>query len=737
MPPAAAAPATLTPEQIGLPVLAAPVTAIPSVFSIAADAVLPPLDPVPLAEAASMVPRAREKLLTSPSLPGVLRPLFRNQGGFNGILLGASSRLVEAGQQLARENERLRERVEVLSRHLAEQSAWIESQTHARVRECEWMAAVASCLARAQAEADFQRQRADRMEVRLDHLEAFRAEQTAVSARQSATFAEQATALAELEQQRDQDQLWLQSLQAGANAQEKHPATLSEHLGHTKEQLQELRQLIGGHAEHLRSLQQGHGEHVGHLQIVDTRLDLLGDHLGALQKQSDEQGDYARTVHGHMDRLGEHVDTLFHEAHPLADQLTGLQTHVEHLSGHLNGLQTYADQMGQHLRGLQEQTDTQGRHLQGLQTQSNGQSEHLTALQAHADRQNDHLDTLQSRVDASNDLFTQGREELRQATSRQTLLEDNARRLEERQVTDASYLKGQLSFHQRLLEQRFTGSRDDGSQPLLALPYSGGDASFSSPAQAEAPDEHQFDALYLAFESIFRGSREVIKERVSFFIPYLEAARVGSVASPVLDLGCGRGEWLELLRERGFAASGVDLNRAMIEQCRERGLTATFANALDYLAAQPDASCGAITAFHLIEHLPFRALVRFLEECRRVLQPGGVAIFETPNPDNILVGASTFYSDFTHQRPLPPNSTKFLVEQVGFAEVTIVPLHPYEDDAKVPGEGESALRDRFNALFYGPQDYALVAVTAPSSHAHPHRDHPGAFHSGRSGGSRP
>ena len=103
-------------------------------------------------------------------------------------------------------------------------------------------------------------------------------------------------------------------------------------------------------------------------------------------------------------------------------------------------------------------------------------------------------------------------------------------------------------------------------------------------------------------------------------------------------------------------------------------------------------------------------LVRFLRECRRVLQPGGVAIFETPNPYNVLVGSGYFYHDFTHQRPLPPTSTKFLVEQMGFSRVEILPLNPWDEAAKVHGEGASALEWRFNELFYGPQDYALIAT---------------------------
>ena len=207
-----------------------------------------------------------------------------------------------------------------------------------------------------------------------------------------------------------------------------------------------------------------------------------------------------------------------------------------------------------------------------------------------------------------------------------------------------------------------------------------------------------------------RGSRQAVKEQAAVYLPYIIAAQAGTAERPVLDLGCGRGEWLEILGEHGKVASGVDLNTCMVDLCRERNLPVTLADAIDHLRAMPDAGCGAITAFHFIEHLPFPVLVGFLRECRRVVQPGGVVIFETPNPYNVLVGSGYFYHDFTHQRPLPPKSTQFLVEQLGFARAEILPLHPWDESAKVHGEGDKALEWRFNELFYGPQDYALIAT---------------------------
>ncbi|MEO8892438.1 MAG: class I SAM-dependent methyltransferase [Coleofasciculaceae cyanobacterium] len=124
-----------------------------------------------------------------------------------------------------------------------------------------------------------------------------------------------------------------------------------------------------------------------------------------------------------------------------------------------------------------------------------------------------------------------------------------------------------------------------------------------------------------------------------------------------------------------------------------------------HLQSLPDESLGAITGFHIIEHLPFSLLIKLLNETKRVLKPGGLAIFETPNPQNILVGANNFYLDPTHQNPLPSPLSEFLVEYVGFHSVNILNLNDYAESYKVSG---SEVAKRFNDYFYGAQDYAVI-----------------------------
>ena len=216
------------------------------------------------------------------------------------------------------------------------------------------------------------------------------------------------------------------------------------------------------------------------------------------------------------------------------------------------------------------------------------------------------------------------------------------------------------------------------------------------------------DAFYLAFENQFRGTREDIKARQRVYLPYLAKAGAGTADKPILDLGCGRGEWLGLLRESGHTARGVDSNASMISVCRELGLDVVASDVLAYLKSLPDQSQRVITGFHIIEHLPFPVLLELFAHTRRVLQTGGVAIFETPNPLNVLVGSNRFYTDPTHLRPLPLELSKFMAERVGFRSVTILPLHP--DVARKKSDALSQeFTDFINAMFFGPQDYAVVA----------------------------
>jgi SAM-dependent methyltransferase len=241
--------------------------------------------------------------------------------------------------------------------------------------------------------------------------------------------------------------------------------------------------------------------------------------------------------------------------------------------------------------------------------------------------------------------------------------------------------------------------------------------------EASESRQHNLDAFYVAFENRFRGSRAEIREKVRGYLPYLAQAGAGTPEKPVLDLACGRGEWLELLKENKLTARGVDLNTTMVALGRELGLDVIQADAVAHLRSLPARSQGAVTGFHLVEHLPFPVLLELAIEARRVLQPGGIAVFETPNPGNVLVGTNNFYMDPSHLHPLPCGLMHFLLENVGFMEVRIVGLHPY-DASSHDGDTDSVLAQRFNEFFYGAQDYAVIGIRPPDAGASV--DRPGA-----------
>jgi SAM-dependent methyltransferase len=226
--------------------------------------------------------------------------------------------------------------------------------------------------------------------------------------------------------------------------------------------------------------------------------------------------------------------------------------------------------------------------------------------------------------------------------------------------------------------------------------------------RAGRPDALLSDELYFEFEAQFRGSEEEIKERVRVYVPRLRNLNIGSPEMPVVDVGCGRGEWIEVLRENGLLAYGVDANSVAVARCREKGLAVEEQDGLEHVRSLADRSVGAITAFHFVEHLPLEVLLRFLDEALRVLKPGGVVLLETPNPDSLQVGANTFYLDPTHQRPIPAGLLRFLLESRGFGSIEVLPLHPYP--ANVQLNEDSAAARLLNERLFGCQDYGVLAI---------------------------
>jgi SAM-dependent methyltransferase len=230
------------------------------------------------------------------------------------------------------------------------------------------------------------------------------------------------------------------------------------------------------------------------------------------------------------------------------------------------------------------------------------------------------------------------------------------------------------------------------------------EADFSHAGKADATD---YAAYYAAFENIYRGESSAIETRFEPYLDFIRAGVAGDMKSVALDLGCGRGEWLSILRREGIDAMGVDSDAAMLAPARERGEHVVQGDLIAFLEDAAPASYGAITAFQVIEHLPLESLLRLFNAAQRALRPGGVIVLETPNPENLQVASYSFWLDPTHMRPLPPPLLDHFARYFGFIDIHIVRSHPWPAEQHFP---EDMQANRYlNKLLFCEQDYALVA----------------------------
>ena len=220
---------------------------------------------------------------------------------------------------------------------------------------------------------------------------------------------------------------------------------------------------------------------------------------------------------------------------------------------------------------------------------------------------------------------------------------------------------------------------------------------------------------YVGFEDQFRGAQDEIRQRMTDFLP------VFAGRSDVLDVGCGRGEFLALLREQGTTARGIDVNRSMIDVCLANGLDAAEVDALAYLRSQPDASLGGLIASQVVEHLEPEYLVALLDAAFEKLRPGSPIVLETINPACWFAFFDSYIRDITHVRPLHPETLKYLMVATGFQEVVIQYRAPFPESEKlqpVVAAGDAAPPEwvhtfnanveRVNRLLFTWLDYAAV-----------------------------
>jgi SAM-dependent methyltransferase len=212
--------------------------------------------------------------------------------------------------------------------------------------------------------------------------------------------------------------------------------------------------------------------------------------------------------------------------------------------------------------------------------------------------------------------------------------------------------------------------------------------------------------FYRAFEDRYRGSRELIKSRLKVYLPFILPLKQFDQTCKGIDLGCGRGEWLELMQDNGINVQGVDIDQGMLDAARERGLNANYGDAIQVLQALMSESQMLISGFHIAEHLPFEVLKTLVDESLRVLKPGGLLILQTPNPENIVVGTANFYLDPTHNQPIPSQLLSFIAEYAGFAKIKVLRLQ------EPRGLADNNALTLLNILNGVSPDYAVIAQKA-------------------------
>jgi 2-polyprenyl-3-methyl-5-hydroxy-6-metoxy-1,4-benzoquinol methylase len=248
----------------------------------------------------------------------------------------------------------------------------------------------------------------------------------------------------------------------------------------------------------------------------------------------------------------------------------------------------------------------------------------------------------------------------------------------------------------------------------------GSPAERPQPAGGAAFSGNLDSVTYVGFEDKFRGSPSAIRARIEDYVPLFASA------TGVLDVGCGRGELLELLKARGILARGIDVNRGMVDLCRDRGLDVEQADAVGYLDRQDDGSVGGLIALQVVEHFEPAYLLKFLELAHHKLKAGAPLVLETINPACWMAFFETYIRDLTHQRPLHPDTLRFLVQASGFTSVDVQYRAPIgEGDRLVRVGADPAIAaqpalaklakaldanaDKLNARLFSSTDYAVIA----------------------------
>ncbi len=374
---------------------------------------------------------------------------------------------------------------------------------------------------------------------------------------------------------------------------------------------------------------------------------------------------------------------LQHQAQQLAIQFTSLESKAESMEDAHHQHQDRLSSLAASLSTL---------HAETAQQAQRQQREEIRVLRTLADVQNAFMQRIAL---AETELRTSLQQTAADASQRSLAAAQSDAAARDALAAGLSRLEAQVHEEVRLLRQR-VGVILARESAAVSSPASSADPILQA-AAAIAPPEGFFDSL--RFSERFRGGETEVREKLRVHLPhFLHQA-------PVLDLGCGRGEFVSLLLEAGVDALGIEASPDLVRLMQNVRLPVVEADLFAHLDAQPPASAGGIFCAHVIEHMPPDALARLVAAAYRVLRPGGFLLFETPNPACLAIFATYFYLDPTHVRPVPAEFVSYLLEEAGFQQVEVTGLHPAQDAFP----SLKPLPDNFRQQFFGNLDYAISA----------------------------
>jgi 2-polyprenyl-3-methyl-5-hydroxy-6-metoxy-1,4-benzoquinol methylase len=448
------------------------------------------------------------------------------------------------------------------------------------------------------------------------------------------------------------------------------------------EQRMRLREdMLTAHAEAMQAVQ---AQLAAFEQRMRLREDMLTAHAEAMQAVQAQLTAFEQRMRQRDDMLTAHAEAM--------------QAVQAQLTAHAEAMQAGQAQLTAFEQRMRQRDDMLTAHAEAMQAVQAQLTAHAEAIQAGQAQ----LTAFEQRMRQRDDMLTA------HAEAMQEHLDERIENLDQQQKIGLQSMRERVSKAERKLRRvLYVLTDDQKAGERLKIERQ------AMPSQALEPN---FD--YFGFEEKFRGSAEDIKARQRAYVEYFQGQ------NDILDIGCGRGEFLELLREAGIKVKGVDLDLDMVLYCREKGLNVIQEDGFAYLDSLPDEALGGVFAAQVIEHLESKQIIELVKLCQRKLRPGGILILETLNPKCLMIFAESFYMDFSHIKPIHPEAMKFLLESTGFLNIELkfsAPVEPSKrllafPDLEAFGTTLKTFNhslEQLNELLYGFQDYAVIGRKAP------------------------